>query len=419
MLIKGNRFIINGGRLALGGNKKQDPHYYTDEYTDYKYMTVVALEDDLEVSFPQNLQYCIDKSENWQTLSANTNSPKIAKGHTIHFKGDVNNLNTNMNSLTQSGIGLFTFTKKVNLSGNCNSLLFGDDADKNFDLSGYDSVYAALFANTNDLPTIVNVSKKFLPSTKLSDGCYYNMFMGCTSLTSTPELPATTLTPCCYEGIFRDCTSLINGPSVLSATTLAPSCYLMMFFRCTSLTSAPELPATTLNDNCYKQMFDGCTSLINGPSVLSATTLAPDCYYNMFMGCTSLTSTPELPATTLNDNCYYGMFRDCTSLVNAPQLPATTLNDYCYSMMFRGCTSLVTAPELPATTLNDHCYYGMFNGCSSLNNIKMLATDISAPSCLSSWVTKVSSTGTFVKSTGVEIPSGNSGIPNGWTVIEE
>lgn len=53
-----------GGRLSLGG-KKQDPHYYTDEYTDYKYMTMVALEDDLEVQFPQDLQYCIDKSENW------------------------------------------------------------------------------------------------------------------------------------------------------------------------------------------------------------------------------------------------------------------------------------------------------------------------------------------------------------------
>jgi hypothetical protein len=65
MLIKGNRFIMMGGRLALGGNKTEDLHYYTDEYTDYKYMTVVALEDDLEVSFPQDLQYCIDKSENW------------------------------------------------------------------------------------------------------------------------------------------------------------------------------------------------------------------------------------------------------------------------------------------------------------------------------------------------------------------
>ena len=47
----------------------------------------------------------------------------------------------------------------------------------------------------------------------------------------------------------------------------------------------------------------------------------------------------------------------------------------------------------------------------------MLATDISAPSCLDDWVGDVSSTGTFIKNTAMtSLPTGINGIPTGWTV---
>jgi hypothetical protein len=85
--------------------------------------------------------------------------------------------------------------------------------------------------------------------------------------------------------------------------------------------------------------------------------------------------------------------------------------------MFEGCTSLTTAPELPATTLASYCYDSMFYGCSKLNYIKMLATDISATSCLSNWVYNVSPTGTFVKNKNATwTVTGTSGVPSGWTV---
>ena len=87
--------------------------------------------------------------------------------------------------------------------------------------------------------------------------------------------------------------------------------------------------------------------------------------------------------------------------------------------MFAGCTLLTTAPDLPATTLTEACYYYMFGGCSNLNNITMLATDISASDCLNGWVTAVSSTGTFVKNPALSeetIGRGVNGIPEGWTV---
>ena len=193
-------------------------------------------------------------------------------------------------------------------------------------------------------------------------------------------------------------------------------CFYALFSGCTALIKAPELPATTLADNCYLNMFSGCTSLVTAPE-LPATTLADMCYYFMFSNCTSLVNAPELPATTLADNCYLNMFSGCTSLVTAPELPATTLADMCYENMFSGCTSLVEAPELPATTLADFCYFRMFHGCSNLNYVKALFETTPSETYTNSWLSGVSSTGTFVKSKNATWDvKGPNGIPEGWTV---
>ena len=178
------------------------------------------------------------------------------------------------------------------------------------------------------------------------------------------------------------------------------------------------LPATTLTNNCYWYVFDECSSLTTAPA-LPATTLLDSCYRGMFQNCTALTTAPELPATTLANYCYNYMFQNCTALTTAPELPATTLANSCYNSMFNGCTSLTTAPELPATKLESFCYASMFGFCSKLNNITMLATDISAANCLFYWVMNVSSTGTFTKSPEMTtLPTGIHGIPDGWTVVD-
>lgn len=177
-------------------------------------------------------------------------------------------------------------------------------------------------------------------------------------------------------------------------------------------------------DGCFVGAFYNCTSIVEvAPDFLPATTLANSCYYMMFYGCTSLISAPKLPATTLAYNCYCSMFQNCTSLTSAPKLPATTLASNCYYGMFYDCSSLITAPTLPATTLTDYCYNDMFGSCSKLNYIKMLATDISAQSCLLNWVYNVAATGTFVKNPAMtSLPTATAsntyvGIPSGWTVI--
>lgn len=92
----------------------------------------------------------------------------------------------------------------------------------------------------------------------------------------------------------------------------------------------------------------------------------------------------------------------------------------CYSYMFYRCSSLTTTPDLPAATLAESCYANMFRGCTELNHIKMLAADISARYCLSTWVSGVANNGTFIKHPNMtSLPTGISGIPNGWSVQDE
>ena len=270
--------------------------------------------------------------------------------------------------------------------------------------------YYGLFSKCASLTTAPE-----LPATTLADYCYRSMFSYCAGLTTAPKLPATTLAPSCYRGMFHYCAGLTTAPE-LPATTLADYCYSGMFYGCTGLTTAPELPVMTLAPYCYSQMFQECTGLTAAPK-LPATTMAEGCYQWMFWLCHGLTTAPELPATTLAKECYNGMFRNCDGLTTAPELPVTTLAEGCYAEMFYQSDGLTTAPILPATTLVKRCYSYMFNDCKKLDNITMLATDISAPNCLNVWVSGVASTGTFTKAAAMtSLTTGVSGIPEGWTV---
>ena len=188
------------------------------------YLTIVALEDGLTATLSGGtVEYCVDGDGNWKTLSSNTASESINKGHMLSFRG-------NLTPNSSRGVGRFVINKSCDLTGNCNSLLFGDDAKSNNNLSSKGYAFFELF---KECTTIKNVSSNFLPATILSTYCYGNMFYNCTSLTTPPQLSATTLSNACYRGMFRG----------------------------TLLTTAPELPATTLVSNCYNRMFYACSKL--------------------------------------------------------------------------------------------------------------------------------------------------------------
>ena len=148
--------------------------------------------------------------------------------------------------------------------------------------------------------------------------------------------------------------SLMYGDDFIGKTSFNSYKFYDLFRGCTGLTSAENLvlPATTLASSCYGQMFYGCTSLTTAPTILPATTLADWCYGTMFQGCTSLTTAPQLPATALATYCYYGMFCGCTSLTTAPDLFAAVLAEHGYQSMFEDCTSLSAVTCLATTNMN-------------------------------------------------------------------
>ena len=270
-----------------------------------------------------NLQYSVNNSE-WTDVVANTE---------VLFGGDNGSL-------------------RLRGTGNLNGTAIGYDGYSKISFINPDVQVKC----TGDIRTLLDYTNFQYVDTQ--NAKFYQLFKGCTQLTSAPELPA---------------------------TTLAVSCYNSMFDGCTALTTAPALPATTLAASCYMDMFNGCTALKKAPE-LPATTLANSCYFEMFYGCSALTTAPELPAENLANSCYSSMFSNCTALTSAPELPAKNLANSCYSSMFSNCTALTSAPELPATTLAQSCYYYMFYGCTKLKEVTMLATDVNATDCLSAWL---------------------------------
>ena len=221
---------------------------FTETFDFNNYLTIEALEDNLTVTFTNNIEYGID-GKGWLKLKAFSESQSISAGQTLSFRGE-------FTPGTSNGIGTFTINKKCNLKGNCMSMLFGDNAANNYSLSGKNWAFCKLFS---DCKNIVNADSNFLPATTLASDCYNNMFNGCVNLTTAPELPA---------------------------TTLADSCYCYMFDSCASLTTAPALPATTLANYCYERMFQGCTKL-NYIKMLATNNSASNCLFNWVKGVSS------------------------------------------------------------------------------------------------------------------------------------
>lgn len=203
------------------------------------YLTVHALEDGLEVTISATTEYCVDGGP-WVKLLATRPSPTISTGQYISFRANFGKYPFNVN--------MITINKYCELLGNCNSLVYGDNAS----ISSKLSVGKALRYLFKGCDKIVSVAPNFLPSMILEENCYQGMFEDCTSLTTAPELPA---------------------------TTLADSCYSNMFYGCSSLTTAPELPATTLASNCYIFMFNGCSKLNYIKAMFTTTSSSLYTYY--------------------------------------------------------------------------------------------------------------------------------------------
>ena len=139
----------------------------------------------------------------------------------------------------------------------------------------------------------------------------------------------------------------------------------------------------------------------------------------MFHNCTSLTTAPVFTVEETAEKCCYNMFRKCSKLADASgiELNAMDLTLDCYRELFRECSVLTNVPVFPAKTLVQDCYRQMF-AASGVTTIVCLATDISAPGCLTEWMSGAPAKGTFYRAPDVAYSRDIHGIPSGWTVVD-
>ena len=96
---------------------------------------------------------------------------------------------------------------KTEIFGNVMSLLKGKDGLEGATAIEAKNAFYGLFAGADKL---VNNDERLLvlPATTLTEGCYDNMFSGCSGIEKAPELPAPTLVKDCYQEMFAGCSKL-------------------------------------------------------------------------------------------------------------------------------------------------------------------------------------------------------------------
>lgn len=244
-LPKGNnlgQFAYIENRATNAEDQKWTIQTFISDYSQ-EYFTIQSLEDNNKITFTkynQNNNYITaDKPikyskdlTTWTDISFVTyNGSKITlnSGEKLYLKGTNSAYGEKMFFNSYLSAANILSSGNIDVMGNIMSLIYGDNFINNNTIEPY--TFPSLFYNNDKL---VNAKDLILPVSTLTTYCYYQMFQGCTSLTTPPELPA---------------------------TTLAERCYTSMFQNCTSLVTAPELPATTLSELCYNGMFRNCSSL--------------------------------------------------------------------------------------------------------------------------------------------------------------
>lgn len=169
--------------------------------------------------------------------------------------------------------------------------------------------YAYMFKGCTSLTTAPK-----LPATELTMGCYMGMFWNCSNLVTAPELPATEFTESyshsqelnwCYEKMFKNCVKLQEAPT-LPATVLTQGCYQEMFYGCSSLNYI----------NCHAQDISAtdCTnSWVAGSSAIKTFSPQEEEYEEMLQGIPykygsdtqyiyTVTQTNAVPGITISDD---------------------------------------------------------------------------------------------------------------------
>lgn len=183
----------------------------------------------------------------------------------------------------------------------------------------------------------------------------------------------------------------------------------------------------------FAQMFSGDTHLISAENLKVVSTILYKSSFNgTFRSCTNLQKAPDLSIpTTLDQETYSSMFEACTSMSQPPTvLSATTAQLSSYKRMFcmnrsnTVTTQMTKSPIMIGNFGSENSVakdYEVFKGNGSLTEVKCYWTNTSGSfSGLASWMTNVSSSGTFYKRSAqtFSLNSAN-GIPSGWDIVND
>lgn len=133
----------------------------------------------------------------------------VAEGDIIQFYGNGTKITAYGASSSDNSTRIHEGTADFYAYGNMMSLLDETGYNTNTTLPAT-YTFAYFFADYSEPQHLYSHPTKALelPATTLNEGCYYNMFYGCTHLTRAPALPAATLVNTCYKYMFQNCSSL-------------------------------------------------------------------------------------------------------------------------------------------------------------------------------------------------------------------
>lgn len=169
-----------------------------------------------------SVSYKKEGDTNWTTSSLTSSNQLITvtgltKGQKVFWKGSGLRTASATTNTNAARFSRFSASTNYEVGGYILSLLSGD-TESNYKSTATTSTYAfrMLFSGSTTLKSAKNL---ILPKTLGTNACRM-MFRGCTGLTDGPILPAETLTNNCYYDMFDGCTSL---SSITAYFTTTPS----------------------------------------------------------------------------------------------------------------------------------------------------------------------------------------------------
>lgn len=144
-----------------------------------------------------------------------------------------------------------------------------------------------------------------------------------------------TLAAYAFPKLFRGNTNLRYAHnSIIHCTTTGINTFDSMFHTTPNLETPPVLRMKTVGaSSCVYMFYNSGIRYCPQPNIKI---LSPRCFFNMFYGCTNITEGMDLPARKLLDSCYSGMYQNCTNLVKIKMLATSIAVNGCLNSWVSG-----------------------------------------------------------------------------------